>query len=127
MFLWCFQAVSLLPLVRRVVQQQGGGRYNALQRYMDTHQVKHDIAEAMYEGEIVKGMTKEDVRFMLSLGGAKYDCDEKQGGEALESGSVKTLTQCMSERTRYSLRMGFLSGLTCLSPARAARWRSAWY
>jgi hypothetical protein len=54
---------------------------NKVQRYIDTHDVEPDIAEAMYDGEVVPGMTKEQVRFLLDLPALKYDCEEQKPTE----------------------------------------------
>jgi hypothetical protein len=47
-----------------------------IERYIDTHEVEPRIAKAMYEGEIVEGMTKEQVKVMM--GETQYDCEERE-------------------------------------------------
>lgn len=54
---------------------------NEVQRYIDTHDVEPDIAEAMYDGEVVPGMTKKQVRFLVGLPELKYDCEEQKRNE----------------------------------------------
>ena len=49
---------------------------DAVARYIDTHEeVAPHIAEAMYNGEIVQGMSKEEALFMARLKGYG-DCEE---------------------------------------------------
>lgn len=59
-------------------------QHREVQRYIDTHEVEPRIAEAMYEGEIVAGMTKQEARFVLGLGKSDYSCEEKKTGENTE-------------------------------------------
>ena len=48
---------------------------DAVARYIDTHEVTPRVAEAMYEGKIVEGMSHEETMFMVRLRGYG-DCEE---------------------------------------------------
>lgn len=48
----------------------------AVGRYIDTHDVEPHIAQAMYDGKIVEGMTKEQVSLLLDQAG--YACEKEQ-------------------------------------------------
>lgn len=47
-------------------------------RYVNTHDVSNRVAKAMYEGRIIKGMTKDQAGFMTGLAG--YDCESEADG-----------------------------------------------
>jgi len=79
---------------------------NEVQRYIDTHDVEPNIAEAMYDGEVVLGMTEEQVGFLLDLPTLKYNCEERKPAKNV------TLWVCDKTDTRRveKYTVSFLSG-----------------